>query len=111
MPTSLDLPADLSVTEADERLLFRVAQESLRNTYKHAAATSAHVALRSDGDTLVLEALDDGRGFDAALVGARPPNGHLGYRMLQDLVRDAGGRLEVTSVVGEGTSVRAEVPA
>jgi signal transduction histidine kinase len=111
VPTSLDLPANLSVTEADERLLFRVAQESLRNTYKHAAATSAHVALRSDGGTLVLEALDDGRGFDAAIVGARPPNGHLGYRVLQDLVQDAGGRLEVTSVIGEGTTVRAQVPA
>ncbi|HEX5926157.1 MAG TPA: ATP-binding protein [Baekduia sp.] len=111
VPTSLDMPTDLALTEANERLVFRVAQEALRNTHKHAAATSAHVSVRTDGDVLVLEAADDGRGFDTALVGAGSPNGHLGYQMLHDLVEEAGGRLEVTSAVGEGTTVRAEVSA
>jgi signal transduction histidine kinase len=111
VPTTLDVPPDLTLSEPTERLLFRVAQESLRNTYKHAAAGSARITVLTLDRRLVLEAADDGRGFDPSQTEQRPRNGHLGYRMLRDLIEAAGGRLEVTSVVGHGTIVRAELPA
>jgi signal transduction histidine kinase len=50
---------------------------------------------------------DDGRGFDPDAV----PEGHFGLRLLADLARDAGGRLDVSSAPGAGTVVRMEVPA
>ena len=56
---------------------------------------------------VVLEVRDDGAGFDAHQP---PQQGHLGLRGLSDLVREAGGRLDVTSAPGEGTQVRLEVP-
>jgi signal transduction histidine kinase len=93
--------------EDTERLLFRAAQEALRNAVKHAGASAVRASVRADGGRAVLEVADDGRGFDPAAV----PEGHFGLRLLGDLARDAGGRLDVTSAPGAGTVVRMEVPA
>ena len=61
---------------------------------------------RQDGATrLVVN--DDGRGFDTT---ARAGEGHVGLTLLDDLVRQSGGRLDVRSSPGEGTTVVLEVP-
>ena len=60
------------------------------------------------GRRLVLTVSDDGSGFDPE---APRPAGHFGLRGLAGLVRDAGGRLDVRSAAGEGTTVHLEVPA
>ena len=53
---------------------------------------------------------DDGRGFSPEQALARQREGHLGLRLLRDLAADAGGRLELESTPGEGTTVRLEAP-
>jgi two-component system NarL family sensor kinase len=91
-----------------EVVVFRAAQEALRNARSHAAAD--HVSVRVQGASGVarLRVTDDGRGFDQA---AAPPDDHFGLELLAGLVREAGGTLDVDSEPGSGTTVRVEVPA
>ncbi|MCW2834427.1 MAG: hypothetical protein JWN68_2380 [Nocardioides sp.] len=105
---------DLDVTGEDEAsetavaLVWRVAQEAVRNVARHARAERMSVTVRREADHLILEVVDDGTGFDPA---AAQSAGHLGLRGLNSLVRDAGGTLVVTSTPGSGATVRLEVPA
>ena len=87
-------------------LVWRVAQEAVRNSLRHSGATRLSVAVHKDADLVVLEVVDDGRGFDPSEVVDRT---HFGLRGLQSLVAEAGGILRVTSGPGEGTTVRLEV--
>jgi signal transduction histidine kinase len=104
----VDIPEALDVTYAVEALLFRVAQEALRNARAHAGAARVEVAVRRDGDEARLVVADDGRGFEP---GPQGPAGHFGLRLMEDLSRDAGGDLHIDSAPGEGTRVTLEVPA
>jgi two-component system NarL family sensor kinase len=109
--TSLDdagLPEELPGTAA--ALLYRVVQEAVRNVVSHSRATSLSVRLWQGASTASVEVVDDGVGFDTALAEGRAAEGHLGLRGLKGLVGDAGGRLDVASAPGAGTTVRAEVP-
>ena len=63
----------------------------------------------ADGDLLSLAVTDDGAGFDPAAV-APDDRPHLGLRLLDDLAGDVGGRIDVTSAPGAGTTVTMEVP-
>lgn len=87
-------------------LVFRVAQEAVRNAVRHAHPTRIEVDVSRAGDRIVLEVVDDGAGFSSAEAPARD---RLGLRGLTDLVEEAGGRLEVRSRPGGGTTVRLEV--
>jgi len=100
VPEHLDLPTDV------EELLFRSAQEAVRNVVKYADARNVHVAVVRENGHAVLEVRDDGRGFDPATV----PDGHLGLRLLADAAAETGGRLAVDSSPSSGTSLRLEVP-
>lgn len=97
--------SDLS--DDDVKLIWRVAQEAVRNVQRHAHAARLAVIVTRTTDAVVLEVVDDGAGFDATIA---PVAGHLGLRSLRDLVHDAGGTLAVTSSQGAGTRVRLEVP-
>jgi signal transduction histidine kinase len=101
---------DPPLDDATERLLFRSAQEVLRNAHRHAAAAHATIHLHQPDEEIVMEIADDGRGFDATRLQERRENGHFGLRALDDLIRDAGGRLHVRSAPGEGTTIRVQVP-
>ena len=111
LDTSVDVDGELRPAEETERLLFRVAQESLRNTFKHAQAERAAITVGRRGDEILLQAIDDGRGFDPSLVNGAERSEHLGFELLRDRVEAAGGQLDVSSVEGAGTTVRVELPA
>jgi signal transduction histidine kinase len=108
--TTLAMPDDLHLDERTEELLFRSAQEALRNAVKHADASTAAVNVRVDGDEVVLEVTDDGSGFDSATVLSRPSHGHFGLSLVDELVREAGGALFVGPGRRGGTTVRVAVP-
>jgi len=91
--------ASLKVKET----IYRIAQESLTNAVKHARATQLSLWLRREGESIVLEVQDDGIGFDPA--GSYP--GHLGLHSMRERVARLGGRLEIQSAPGKGTSVSA----
>jgi len=93
-----------------ERLVYRVAQECLRNATKHASAANVVIELAVVGPDVVLTVTDDGRGFVAQDMLERPPEGHFGLQVMTDLAARAGARLELASAPGEGTSWRLTVP-
>jgi two-component system NarL family sensor kinase len=107
LQAELDVPADLDLSPRAESLLFRGAQEALRNVATHADALHVRVVVRREPSYARLEVTDDGRGFDTS--NGRP-DGHFGLRTLGDLASDASGRLEVTSQPGRGTTLAIEVP-
>jgi two-component system, NarL family, sensor kinase len=94
-----------AVGEQDAALVWRVAQEAVRNTVRHARAATMTVDLRREGRALVLTVTDDGIGFDPDAVNA---TAHYGLRGLESLVRDHGGALTIRSVPGAGTTTRLE---
>lgn len=98
-----------AVPDPVARLVYRVAQEALRNVLEHAGAAAVTVRVAADGDAFSVAVSDDGRGFDVARLAERQASGHMGLIALRGLVVDAGGSLDVTSEPGKGTVVRAAV--
>jgi two-component system NarL family sensor kinase len=92
------------------RLVYRVAQEGLRNVLQHAGATTVTVRVANAGHDALAEVVDDGRGIDATSATDRQASGHLGLTALRGIVSDAGGTLTVESTPGSGTRLRATVP-
>ena len=96
--------------QADERtreMLLRVVREAVSNAARHASAHTIRVRLE-DGPELRLTVDDDGSGFDAE---SSPPNGGgLGLLTMRERADAAGGRLDVRSAPGEGTTVEVVVP-
>ncbi|MEA3217266.1 MAG: two-component system, NarL family, sensor kinase [Acidimicrobiia bacterium] len=91
-------------------LLYRSAQEALRNVLKHARASTVSVKVSASDGVATLDVTDDGEGFDAESVERTTKTGHFGLQGLSDLVSDAGGTLEVHSAPSRGTHMRVEVP-
>lgn len=107
VPVSV-LADDRRLPEHMEIALYRIAQEALQNVVKHAGATSAEVELRCDATRALLRVSDDGRGFDP---GARAlDSSSYGLRSMAERAELIGGRLDVTSRPGIGTTVTATVP-
>jgi signal transduction histidine kinase len=94
-----------------QRLVHRIVQECLRNAARHAPSALVTVALGvEEGRRTVLDVRDDGPGFDAAAVLARPAEGHFGVRVLGDLAASAGAQLDVATAPGHGTRWRLIIP-
>lgn len=109
--TSLDTTMmTLSLDASAARVLYRVAQEALRNVVAHSGATTVHLRVATTDRLASLEVVDNGEGFDADILRSMPSEGHFGLRGLADLLTDAGGRLIVNSSAEAGTTIRAEVP-
>lgn len=107
--TSLVIDAPLERLDLDTtQLLYRAAQEGVRNVVAHADAAQVAIAVTATGRRTLLEIVDDGRGLDGADLPARP--GHLGLRALAGLAADMGASLTVRSTPGKGTVLALEVP-
>lgn len=106
----IDVASDLAeLPDLDPRVraaLYRVARELIANVAKHADASHVDVRLTQVGSTVILSVTDDGRGFDPDVHR----DGHLGLRLVEDLVTSIGGRLTIGSEPGS-TSVTVEVEA
>jgi signal transduction histidine kinase len=110
-PATLTVASPLdAVPDAAAGLLYRSAQEGLRNVVAHAEASSVAVEVSIEDRSALLAVVDDGRGFDDDLVAAREEAGHVGLKALRGLLADAGGSLEVRSSPGGGTTFRVRVP-
>src|SRR5919112_1179619 len=111
------LEVGLQEALGDERLppevettLFRVAQEALTNVRKHARASTVHVVLDRSGRAVRLMVRDEGRGFrpDGA-TRSNGPGKRVGLSGMRERLSSLGGRFELTSEPGSGTTVTAEV--
>lgn len=91
-----------------ETVLFRVAQEALNNTLRHAGTEAAILQLEYRSSEILLRVVDDGRGFDPSQE-FDPPRGW-GLAGMRERVEAIGGRLGIDSRPGGGTRVEATVP-
>ncbi len=95
------LPQDVALC------LFRIAQEGLRNIGRHAGARQAAVSLRRLDGGLELTVKDDGAGFD---LGERRAGMSLGLAGMRQRVALLGGRIDIESSSGHGTTILTWVP-
>ncbi len=91
-----------------ETEVLRIAQESLSNVDRHAAAAEVHVELRYETERLSLRVRDDGRGFSPQT--ATQMEGHYGLRGMHERAAALGAELKMISSPGEGTTVTLLVP-
>jgi two-component system sensor histidine kinase UhpB len=134
------LPPDRPLPNTAEIAVYRMIQEALANVARHARATRVGITLVPDGDRLVVEVRDNGKGIDAArpmgplgdqgsagltrrtgnAPGTSGASGDdivaaglgagLGLFGMQERIGLAGGTLHVESVPGQGTTLRAVLP-
>ena len=101
-------PDDLNDLRQDHALaLFHICQESLANVAKHAAARKVDIFIWKTDDRVLMEIRDDGNGFD--LEKMTMTLGH-GLSNIYTRAHNVGGDVEITSTIGEGTSILAWVP-
>lgn len=101
----LRLSPDLELTA------YRVVQESLTNTARHAGATHAAVRAHIDGGCLHLTVEDDGCGFDmTAVQQTDQPNHGLGLLSMRERVDTVGGEIDIHARPGHGTRVHVSLP-
>jgi len=84
--------------------IFRLVQEAVNNSARHANARTVEVELQREADRVRCTVRDDGAGFDTKFVRG------LGLLGMEERVRRLGGRLEIDSHLGRGTTVLAELP-
>ncbi|MFL6019246.1 MAG: sensor histidine kinase, partial [Gaiellaceae bacterium] len=106
----VDVADGLRPSDAVERLVFRTAQEALRNVVEHAGAGTCSNEVDANGRGVVLVVADNGRGFERAVLDDRRAQGHLGLALLADQAADLGGSLDIDSTPGAGTRVTLTVP-
>src|SRR6266536_586238 len=102
-----ELGPEPSTSAEVQQALYSIAQEAVQNAAKHAGASQVTLRMFSRGATVVLEIIDDGKGF----VPDSEFPGRLGIRSMHERANGAGGRLEIVSTPGVGTVVRAVLPA
>lgn len=104
----LDVASDLDVGPETAGLVYRVLREGLRNVERHARAENAWVRIGRHDEVLEVVLSDDGRG----LGPAKPDQeGHFGLRLLNGLVADVGGTLDLHDGVEGGAVMRVTAPA
>ena len=87
--------------------VFRIAQEALQNALRHSQAERIELSLEAHDGSLSLSVADDGDGFDCDDASLR--SRRLGLTSMEERARELGGRLQIESSAGEGTTVRLEV--
>ena len=90
-----------------EEELYRIAQEALNNSLKHAKATKVTVRIFKEEDKVVLEVNDDGVGFEPRSAEGQ---GGMGLSNMNERAKRAGGSLSIKSELGNGTTVQVFIP-
>lgn len=93
--------------QAHSMVLFHIAQEALANVAKHAKAKQVEVSLWSTDERVLMEIHDNGKGFEMEKMSVTI--GH-GLANMQTRARSVGGDVDISSVIGEGTTMLAWVP-
>jgi len=94
------------LTPCEERAVFGIAQETLNNIRKHSGASSAHLHLWFQDDTVSVEVTDNGQGFNPEdMMDNRVRPDHIGLLSMKDRAEMIGACLEIDSRSDEGTSI------
>jgi len=106
LQVAIQLCPEPDLTLAAKEAVYRIAQEALHNTVRHARAKTVSIRLDPDDGGVVLEVVDDGVGFDPD----QPYPGHLGLVSMRERVAELGGELTIRSRPGDGTRVYMRIP-
>jgi signal transduction histidine kinase len=107
VPIGLDVDQDVPRHAHRDGEVLRIAQEALQNALRHGAATRISVRLRALDGRLRLEVEDDGIGFDPDAGDLRSTR--LGLTSMEERAERLGGRLDIRSSAGAGTTIRLDV--
>ncbi|MEU8886027.1 sensor histidine kinase [Streptomyces hydrogenans] len=102
--TPVELPTPYEVA------LLRIAQSALGNTVRHAGAARAEITLSFMEDSVALDVVDDGRGFDPEGTGPSGDGGGFGLPAMRSRAESLGGTFTVESAPGQGTAVAVTLP-
>ncbi|WP_338377204.1 ATP-binding protein [uncultured Flavobacterium sp.] len=100
--SSIEWDSYSSVTKIN---VYRVLQELFSNVNKYAQAEKCNAKISIEGDLLLITVVDDGVGFDTA----QTPNG-IGMKNIKERIKTVKGKINIKSVIGEGTLVYIEIP-
>jgi len=98
---------EFDIDQRQTLALFRIMQEAMTNISKYAKATAVIIELTYSNDKLVMEIADNGIGFDPKHSGRDDSYGMIGMRERVSLLN---GKLLITTKIGQGTTVRVEIP-
>ncbi len=98
------------LSSAKRTALYRVAQEALTNIARHARASKGDVLIERVAGGVRMQIRDDGRAFNVDHVLHSRKSRHLGLLGMQERVEMIGGRFQVQSEPGQGTTVEARIP-
>jgi len=101
MEDEIDLTAEASIT------LYRVVQESLTNVARHASASRVRIRLKVEGESVLLEITDNGRGIRGSEIDDIKSLGILG---MKERVTLLGGEFSITGREGKGTKILVSLP-
>jgi two-component system NarL family sensor kinase len=107
----LDADPDDDAAGAFDDVVYRAAQELVRNAVAHARASRIDVHFRRGGRQDELRVADDGDGFDPARLDERLREGHIGLLALQERIEGVGGTVTVEARPGAGSAITVRVPA
>ena len=97
---------DVVLQESVENHLFRIMQELLSNTLRHAKASELEVYLHKINSIVTLQVIDDGIGFDVS----QEKSASYGLKTMRERITAMGGEVKIVSLKGQGTSVEIKVP-
>lgn len=87
--------------------LFRIVQEAISNTMRHAKAKRLEIYLTQNINSVQLKIIDDGQGFD---ITKAKQKGNYGLRNMEDRVKSLGGSINIISNANKGTSINIQIP-
>jgi signal transduction histidine kinase len=101
------LQEPIALDSEQSTAIFRIFQESLTNVTRHAHATRVEARLEKEGDQLILQVRDNGKGFDAETAKGRRSLGLMG---MQERALLLNGALKIEGVPGAGTTLALRIP-
>jgi len=106
------LGTERRLPEEVELVLFRIAQEALRNVWRHSQATEVEIMVEFDERKTRITVSDNGKGFNLPrTIGDLARDSKLGLAGMQERAQLLGGTLTVQSELGRGSSITVEIPA
>ncbi len=96
---------DVRLTSGEGMNLYRTMQEAVNNAVKYASARHIRIGIRQEGEALMIDIRDDGKGFDTSSMSRGNGMGNMARRM-----EAIGARITTSSVLGQGTHISIEWP-
>jgi signal transduction histidine kinase len=103
---TVKLDTKLEFDASKELVLYRIAEEALNNTIKHAHASKVDIKIGEKDGHIYLEVIDNGVGFN---VVDTENSGGMGLKSMQERAKELGGRLLIDSKTGSGSKIIAEI--